>query len=124
MKFRSPHQKAGLLYEAYDDIRKAISKREIHVERSATGQINGYVWLKDRAKRNAVEIHGIVSGVRGTCRKLFDWVVANTNRKTIELIVWENNRHAIQVYRHLGFIQTGEKSNCGEKYKTMNYAVS
>ena len=101
-----------------------IERNEIHIEKDEQDRIIGYVWLKDKARRQTTEIHEIVSSAKGCGRKLFDWVCQHATHRTLELIVWEQNRHAIGVYRHLGFKTQGIKRICGKNYIEMTYAIS
>ena len=124
LKFRKDYISIGILYEAKKDIEKALRKGSINIIRDdVTNCIIGYVWIVNDIKCKVSRIHEIVSSRKGIGRKLIDYAIKNRQYERLELICYENNTHALSVYRHCGFIECGEKTLSGKRYIEFYYAV-
>lgn len=123
--FRKTYRGNGQLYESTENIAKALAKGQIHIIRDDNDKfIIGYVWVENLVQKKVSRIHEIVSARKGTGRRLIDFAVKTRKHKRLELICYEENTHALEVYRHCGFVECGEKTLSGKRYIEFYYAVS
>lgn len=123
--FRKTYRGNGQLYESTENIAKALDKGQIHIIRDDNDKfIIGYVWVENLVQKKVSRIHEIVSARKGTGRRLIDFAVKTRKHKRLELICYEENTHALEVYRHCGFVECGEKTLSGKRYIEFYYAVS